>query len=645
MPPGVARGREDAFVTGPTDRAALTAATTARAAAVAAAGGVDAALIAGSLPERCDLRLVEALLLGLLRQGVRKFVTVLGHGSTELGEVLRVYSDVGVVAVYPVRSEIEASHAATALRWVTGEKAAVVTSIGPGALQAMAASLVASSDGMGVWHIYGDETTEDEGPNMQQVPRPEQASFLRIAQTMGGAYSLHTPLALSTALRRGLNTVDAADRGGPFFLLLPLNTQPVVLEQFNLRELPATPPPAPGPASAGYEQAAAQLLQAERVAIKVGGGARGCGAELAELAGLVDGVFVMSPISTGVVPDDNPRQLTVGGSKGSISGNYAMERADALLVVGARAVCQSDSSRTGYPQVRHVVNINIDVDAATHYSDTTALVGQARPTLRRLVEVIKSMRVEPPGPTPSPWLVACRAKRAEWESFKRERFEHPTHFDEVWQRDVLTQPAAINEVIKAAHAAGAVTIFDAGDVQANGFQLTADDAVGRTITDGGASYMGFATSAVLATALSDSEWKAVALTGDGSFTMNPQVLIDGVQHGANGVVVVFDNRRMAAISSLQLAQYGVDFATCDSVHVDYVAWANAITGVLAVHGGYTIASLVQAMREALGYDGLALVHVPVYFGTDELGGLGSFGRWNVGSWVASTQALRHEIAL
>ncbi|GAA2844892.1 hypothetical protein GCM10020220_037780 [Nonomuraea rubra] len=68
---------------------------------------------------------------------------MLGHGSTELGEVLRAYQDAGVVRTFAVRHETEASHAATALRWATGEKAAVVTSIGPGALQAMAGSLVA----------------------------------------------------------------------------------------------------------------------------------------------------------------------------------------------------------------------------------------------------------------------------------------------------------------------------------------------------------------------------------------------------------------------------------------------------------------------------------------------------------------------
>jgi 3D-(3,5/4)-trihydroxycyclohexane-1,2-dione acylhydrolase (decyclizing) len=41
---------------------------------------------------------------------------------------------------------------------VYGEKAAVVTSIGPGALQALAASLVPAYNGIGVWYLFGDET-------------------------------------------------------------------------------------------------------------------------------------------------------------------------------------------------------------------------------------------------------------------------------------------------------------------------------------------------------------------------------------------------------------------------------------------------------------------------------------------------------
>ena len=175
-------------VIAPQDLAAL---RLGRARAIAASGGLDAALEAGTLAARLDVTTVEALVLGLLLQDVRCYLTVLGHGSTDLGEVLRVYEQAGLVRTVPCRSEIEASHAAAALRWVTGEKAAVVTSIGPGALQALAASLVPASDGLGVWYLLGDETTHDEGPNMQQVPRHEQGLFHRMFSAMGASAAQH----------------------------------------------------------------------------------------------------------------------------------------------------------------------------------------------------------------------------------------------------------------------------------------------------------------------------------------------------------------------------------------------------------------------------------------------------------------------
>ena len=205
----------------------------ARAAAIAEAGGIEQAIASGVLPPQLEVTLSEGLVLGLLRQGVTRFLCVLGHGSTEVGEVLRVYAEAGLLRACGVRSEIEASHAAAALRWVTGEKAAVVTSIGPGALQALAAALVPASDGVGVWYLLGDETSEDEGPNMQQIPGVEQNAYLRLFGTLGAAYTLHTPQALPTALRRGLNVVDHPHRAGPFFLLLPLNTQPASVGGIN----------------------------------------------------------------------------------------------------------------------------------------------------------------------------------------------------------------------------------------------------------------------------------------------------------------------------------------------------------------------------------------------------------------------------
>ncbi|MCP5042207.1 MAG: thiamine pyrophosphate-binding protein, partial [bacterium] len=161
----------------------------------------------------------------------------------------------------------------------------------------------------------------------------------------------------------------------------------------------------------------------------------------------------------------------------------------------------------------------------------------------------------------------------------------------------------------------------------------------------GASYMGFAASALLASALADRPRYCLAVVGDGSFMMNPQILIDAVEHGVRASVVVLDNRRMAAISGLQIDQYGRDFATRDGVEVDYVALATSVKGVRGFFAGYEAKSLRDALDSAHAYAGLSLIHVPVYWGDDPRGGMGVYGRWNVGDWCDDVQRRYHSQAL
>ncbi len=144
----------------------------------------------------------------------------------------------GSCVLWNVRNEIAAAHAVTALKWQTGETAAVITSIGPGAMQAFAGSLAAASNGLGVYHIYGDETTHDEGFNMQQIPKSEQGLFARMYATMGNAYGLGEPNSIFSALRRGAVHIGSSGFSGPFFLLAPMNAQPATIRACNLLELP-----------------------------------------------------------------------------------------------------------------------------------------------------------------------------------------------------------------------------------------------------------------------------------------------------------------------------------------------------------------------------------------------------------------------
>ena len=335
----------------PQPETALSKTIRARARAIREAGGLEAAIAAGAVPEIVDVTLSEGLVLGLMKQGVSKYFAIFGHGSTDLGEVLRVYEEEGVTRSLNCRNEVEMAHAATALAWQYGETCAAITSIGPGALQAMAGSLAASSNGVGVYHIYGDETTRGEGYNMQQIPKEAQGLFGQMAAIMGQSYVLHTPGALRDCLRRGTACVHHPVKAGPFYLLLPLNTQPE-RTQVNLATLPgrtALPAMLPG---TGFAEAVQRIAAAKRIAIKAGGGTRGHDDAVRELAERIGAAVVLSPGSTGVLPDAHPQNMHVGGSKGSISGNYAMENADLLVAIGTRgvsAIAPANSAETAKP--------------------------------------------------------------------------------------------------------------------------------------------------------------------------------------------------------------------------------------------------------------------------------------------------------
>ncbi|GAW33649.1 3D-(3,5/4)-trihydroxycyclohexane-1,2-dione hydrolase [Roseovarius sp. A-2] len=596
---------------------------------------VEEALIDDQNDGVVELTLSEALVVGLMKQGVRRYYAIFGHGSTDLGEVLRIYHEEGAVDVINCRNEVEMAHAATAYAWVYGETPAVITSIGPGGLQAMAGSLAAASNGVGVYHIYGDETTQGEGYNMQQVPKPEQGVFGKMTALMGQSYTLHTPGALRECMRRGTACVHHPYKSGPFFIMLPINTQPQHTK-VNIATLPGrqTLPPVAPARSESLGTAVDFLRRHKRIVIKAGGGTRAHYKAVRSLATRIGAPVVLSPGSTGVLTDADAQNMHVGGSKGSISGNYAMQNADALIVIGSRGVCQADCSGIGYPNARAVMNINGDVGDLTHYANTVCLPGDITSVIDMLLEELgDDTGIE----LRKDWIGDCAKKKDEWTEFKAKRIHAKPIADDVWQKPVLTQPAAIHTVASFANEIGAIKFFDAGDVQANGFQIVEDDTPGQTYTETGASFMGFSGSALLGGAMMADAKYAIAFTGDGSFMMNPQILIDAVEHGVRGMIALFDNRRMAAITGLQYDQYGREFKTNDSVEVDYAAMAASVSGVKALHGGFTRSALEGALAEAHAHDGLSLLHIPVYSGRDPIAGMGAYGSWNVGNWVEEVQ--------
>ena len=608
-----------------------------RAAAIAAAGGIEAAIEAGTLGQLVDVTVSEGIVLGLLRQGVTKYLAIFGHGSTSIGDALRIYQEAGLVKTYAFHNEVSMAHAATTMRWLYEEPVALVASIGPGPLQAMAGALTSITNGVGLYHIYGDETTHGEGQNFQGIPKPtEQHLFSRMTALASESYLLHTPEALRDMMRRGSARVFHPFHAGPFFVHVPMNIQPRTIRGLNLLALPQRMSARLGAASEPDLDAAADLIRTyDRIVIKAGGGTRRHGEAIRKLAELTGAAVITSPVSSGILPDQHPNNLHVGGTKGTLSGNFAMSEADLVIVAGSRSVCQADCSGLGYRNAKAVINMNADWSDVNHYNKTVALVGGLTASIEGLLKRLEGLD----STGRATWTDACRAKKAEWGELRAARYAVEPQYDVVWKTTVLTQPVAIKEIVDFAKSIDAVKIFDSGDVQCNALQICEDDRPFDTMTEGGASYMGFAVSSLVASAIADKPRYCIAVSGDGAFWMNPQVLTDGIEHRVRGMIVLLDNRRMGAISGLQSAQFGNIYATNDAVAVDYVALDKVIPGLSTHFGGHTREELLDALKAAHAYDGLSLVHVPVFWDAEsDVSNLGSYGSWNVGNWCADSES-------
>ena len=301
---------------------------------------------------------------------------------------------------------------------------------------------------------------------MQQVPRPQQGQFGRLTEVMGPSYMLHTPEALrdAHAPRRGRGHPPLFRRR-PSICCCRSTCSRRSSRLYGSRLCPQRPDvPARGPGRKSARRSGAAHPRERKNRHQGRGRLARFAGEVRTLAEAVQGAVVLSPGSTGVLPDAHPQNMHVGGSKGSISGNAAMEGAELLIVVGSRAVCQADCSGIGYPNARAVININGDL------TDVAALQPHAMLARRywRSHSRRCSARLAMANVTPQARPRTANGSRAAQRGNRNGPRSKPSDAQEVrlhdpfWNEPVLTQPSAIATVARFAKAAGRDQILRRG---------------------------------------------------------------------------------------------------------------------------------------------------------------------------------------
>jgi acetolactate synthase-1/2/3 large subunit len=151
--------------------------------------------------------------------------------------------------------------------------------------------------------------------------------------------------------------------------------------------------------------AADALAQADRPIIVAGGGvtSSGAGPEVVQLAERLSIPIATSLHAKEIVPDDHPLAVGVTGSYSRWCANRAVAEADLVFFVGSHTGGQVTNAwevpKPGVPVIQ------LDVDSSElgrNYPNSVSLLGDARTTLRRLIDAVEEQ------PPREEWLKQVR---------------------------------------------------------------------------------------------------------------------------------------------------------------------------------------------------------------------------------------------
>ncbi|MEZ5233005.1 MAG: thiamine pyrophosphate-binding protein [Acidimicrobiia bacterium] len=328
----------------------------------------------------------EAVAAALSALGVTHVFGIVSVHNLPIYEALSRREDITVVRC---RHEQGATHAADAFARTSGGLGVVLTSTGPGAVNAMAGLYEAQFGSSPVLMITGQIETRFLGKGKGFLHEAErQVEMLRTvtrrAESVRRTEDIAaTVIAVATDLRRG--------RPQPGAIEIPIDLQYRTAEV----EVPPPPPPSPThPEPSAIEAAAKLLNQAERPLIWAGGGviSADAAAALEQVATALGAPVITTIEGRGALPEDHP--LCLGPRVERTALSPIIGEADVVLAVGTRF--QNYATRVWQLAIGGEL-IHIDADPAVidrNYPAALPIVADARVALEALAPRLRAGNVD-----------------------------------------------------------------------------------------------------------------------------------------------------------------------------------------------------------------------------------------------------------
>jgi acetolactate synthase-1/2/3 large subunit len=463
-------------------------------------------------------RVADYIAESLRSAGIRHVFMVTGGGAMHLNDALGNLP--GLTPVF-CHHEQACAMAAEAYYRVTGRMAAVNVTTGPGAINAVNGVFGAYVDSMAMVVVSGQVKREtlvgSTGLPLRQLGDQEADVIAMVRGVTKYAALVDDPARVRHHLERALHLATSG-RPGPVWLDVPVDVQatpidPSAQEPYD----PAVDAIAfrTGDLDAAVADVVDRLARAERPVIYAGTGVRLAGQydRFLELARRLGVPVVTAWNSNDLLPDDHPAYAGRPGSLGNRAGNFTVQNADVVLVLGCRLNIRlvSYNFRSFAPRAHRIM---VDVDAAELDKPTLSMQQRIHADLAeflpRFAAATRDWRPHHDG-----WLAWCRERLA----------RYPVVLPEYWEKAEPVNPYCFMHRLFEQLGPGEVVACGDGTACVTAFQAAIVRPGQRIFHNSGSASMGYDLPAAIGVAVARPELdRVVCLAGDGSIMMNLQEL-------------------------------------------------------------------------------------------------------------------------
>lgn len=470
----------------------------------------------------------------LVAQGLDQVFAVTGGGAMFLNQSLGGHPKLKCVFMH---HEQACAMAAEAYARITGRPAILMVTTGPGAINALNGVFGAYTDSIPMLVLSGQvkrETCVSFHPN---------APLRQLGDQEGPIIQMAQPVCKYAQLIRSESELEYAlphayaeaigGRPGPTWLDIPLDIQQSTAPlKFRLK------PPAELPQDNALRTACQaivqKLCQANRPLILGGTGVRLSETHHRLIACIERHQLPLATAWThDLIASDHPLFAGRPGTIGTRPGNFCLQAADFVLVLGSRLnIRQTGYNFNTFAKSAWVAQVDIDpceLNKPTYQPDFGVVAD-----LKIFFDVFEQELAKAKLPSYQPWIEWCRKKQVEYKPSHEHIKQEGAEINPYLVVDQIFKSLRDDDIIACGNASACILPFQIGTLRKNQ----------RLFSNSGSASMGYDLPAAIGAAVASSAVKnrrVICFAGDGSLQMNIQELQTIKSLKLNIIVIVLNN--------------------------------------------------------------------------------------------------------